>query len=177
MIITGGTGAFLGVRGQAGHISMAPRVASVTEDPANRRANGGGTESIVLQLLPMFRPEIVMTSGVPAVVHASDFSLVTAARPAKADEILTAYVTGLGPSAGVEYGQPFPASAAKTANSPVEVSVNGTPAEVLFTGGYPGAVDGYQVNFRLPAGVATGAATLQLTAGFIAGGQVTIAVQ
>jgi hypothetical protein len=33
-----------------------PRVASVTEDPANRRVNGGGVESIVLQLFPIFPP-------------------------------------------------------------------------------------------------------------------------
>src|SRR3984893_986230 len=45
LIITGGTGRFLGVRGQAGHTSpWTPPVRSVTEDPANRRVNGGGTE-------------------------------------------------------------------------------------------------------------------------------------
>jgi len=57
MIVTGGTGAFLGVRGQAGQTGpWTPRVASVTEDPANRRANGGGVQSLVLQLFPMFPP-------------------------------------------------------------------------------------------------------------------------
>ena len=54
MIITGGTGAFLGARGQAGQKGpWTPRLASVTEDPANRRVNGGGVESIVLQVFPM----------------------------------------------------------------------------------------------------------------------------
>ena len=53
LIITGGTGAFLGARGQAGHTGpWTPRVASVTEDPANRRVNGGGLVSIVLQVCP-----------------------------------------------------------------------------------------------------------------------------
>src|SRR5215470_12197281 len=57
MIVTGGTGAFLGVRGQAGQTGpWTPRVASVTEDPANRRVNKGGVESIVVQLFPMFPP-------------------------------------------------------------------------------------------------------------------------
>jgi hypothetical protein len=57
LIVTGGTGAFLGVRGQAGQTGpWTPRVASVTEDPANRRVNTGGVESIVLQLFPMFPP-------------------------------------------------------------------------------------------------------------------------
>jgi len=57
LIIIGGTGAFLGVRGQAGQTGpWTPRVASVSEDPANRRVNQGGVESIVLQLFPMFPP-------------------------------------------------------------------------------------------------------------------------
>jgi len=57
MIVTGGTGAFLGVQGQAGQTGpWTPRIASVTEDPANRRVNGGGVESLVLQLFPMFPP-------------------------------------------------------------------------------------------------------------------------
>jgi hypothetical protein len=56
LIVTGGTGAFLGARGQAGQTGpWTPRVASVTEDPAQRRVNGGGMESIVLQIFPMFR--------------------------------------------------------------------------------------------------------------------------
>jgi hypothetical protein len=57
MIVTGGTGTFLGVRGQAGQTgAWKPRVASVTEDPANRRINEGGSQSIVLQIFPMFPP-------------------------------------------------------------------------------------------------------------------------
>ncbi len=56
LIVTGGTGAFLGVRGQAGQAGpWTPRVASVTEDPANRRVNGGGVVSIVLQLFRLER--------------------------------------------------------------------------------------------------------------------------
>jgi len=178
MIVAGGTGAFLGIRGQVGHVSWTPRVASVTEDPANRRAKGGGTQSIMLQLFPMFRPQIALTSGIPAVVHSGDFSLVTAAKPARAGEILSVFASGLGPTnPGVNLGQPFPASPLQSVNSPVGVSVNGNPADVLYAGGYPGAVDGYQVNFRVPAGTAPGMATLRLTAGFIAGDAVAIPVQ
>jgi hypothetical protein len=58
LIVAGGTGAFLGARGQAGQTGpWTPRVASVTEDPADRRVNGGGMESIVLQIFPMFRSD------------------------------------------------------------------------------------------------------------------------
>ena len=63
LIITGGTGAFLGARGQAGQTGpWTPRLASVTEDPANRRVNGGGVESIVLQVF-------AMVTGGPGAVH------------------------------------------------------------------------------------------------------------
>src|SRR5690242_4293063 len=34
---------------------------------------------------------------------------------------------------------------------PVEVTVNGKSAEVLAAVGYPGAIGGYQVNFRVPS--------------------------
>ena len=53
-------------------------------------------------------------------------------------------------------GQPFPSSPLASVNSPVEVTVNGKPAEVLSAVGYPGAVDGYQVNFRVPPDTAKG---------------------
>ena len=119
-----------------------------------------------------------MTAAGPAVVHASDFSLVTAAKPAKAGEILSLFANGLGPTRpGVDFGQPFPLNPPQTVNSPVDVTVNGTPTEVLYAGGYPGAVDGYQVNFRVPANATPGTVTFRLTAGFIPGGAVTIPLQ
>ena len=47
-VILGGTGAFLGVRGQTGNMVTAqtvnPRAASMAEDPANRRSTTGGRE-------------------------------------------------------------------------------------------------------------------------------------
>jgi uncharacterized protein (TIGR03437 family) len=178
MIVTGGTGAFLGARGQAGHISWAPRVASVTEDPANRRVNGGGAQSIILQLFPMFRPEILTVTGGPAIVHASNFELVTAANPARGGEILTLYATGLGPTTpAVPLGQPFPEAPLHLVNAPVDVTINGQPGEVLYSGGYPGAVDTYQVNFRAPSGIAAGTAVLRLTAAWISGFEVTIFIR
>lgn len=49
------------------------------------------------------------------------------------------------------------------------VAVNGETAEVLAAVGYPGAVDGYQVNFQVPADAAKGVASVQVTAAWIAG--------
>ena len=180
--ITGGTGVFLGVRGQAAHVTAGfpgPRTeASIAEDPANRRINGGGSGRMILQLVPMSSPEVVQTAAGPAVVHASDFTPVSTDKPAKSGEMLTLFATGLGPTKpGVDPGQPFTATPLQVVNAPVEVIVNGTPAEVLYAGGYPGTTNAYQVNFRLPAGLQPGTATLQVSTAWITGQAVKIATQ
>jgi uncharacterized protein (TIGR03437 family) len=181
-VVAGGTGAFLGVRGQGASVVLpgntGPRSASMTEDPAGRRAHGGGKVHFVYQLIPMTRPQIVATPNGPAVTHSNDFSLVTAAKPAKAGEILSLFATGLGPTRpSVGIGNAFPASPLAVVNSPLEVTVNGEPAEIVGAVGYPGAVDGYQVNFRIPADVALGTATIRLSAAWIPGDDIRIAVQ
>jgi hypothetical protein len=182
-VVTGGTGAFLGARGQAGTGDNPPGVApfrgaSITEDPANRRRNGGGSQQWVVHLIPMESPEIVMSSGGPAISHSSDFSLVTASKPAAAGEVLSLFARGLGPvKPGVDPGQPFPSSPLANVNSPVEVAVNGKAAEVLSATGYPGAVDAYQVNFRVPPDTAKGPASIQVSAAWISGAPVSIPVQ
>src|SRR5712692_10281869 len=110
--ITGGTGAFLGVRGEIEYVRLpadSPAV-SVTEDPARRRANGGGSQRFVMRLIPMTTPEIVN-------VWHSDFTPVTAAKPARVDEVLIVSARGLGPTRpGVDPGMPFPQSPAQIVN-------------------------------------------------------------
>ena len=181
--ITGGTGAFLGARGQMEIAASPPgvasqRAASITEDPANRRLNGGGTQRYVVHVIPMESPEIAMLPAGPAITHSSDFSLVTASKPAAAGEVLSLFATGLGPTVpAVDPGQPFPSSALAVVNSPVQVTVNGKATEVLSAVGFPGAVDGYQVNFRVPPDTAKGSASIQVSAAWIAGPAVGIAVQ
>lgn len=181
--VFGGTGAFLGLRGELVQRAQAletvpPRAASVVEDPAYRRINGGGTIRFYLHMLPLATPAIATTPGGPAVRHTDGFSLVTPSNPAAAMEILSLFASGLGPTKpGVNPGQPFPSSPAAVVNSPVDVTVNGTSAEVLAAVGYPGAVDGYQVNFRVPPDTATGVATIQISTAWIVGRAVNIAVQ
>jgi uncharacterized protein (TIGR03437 family) len=62
-------------------------------------------------------------------------------------------------------------------NSPVTVKVNGKTAEIVGAVGYPGSVDGYQVNFRVPPGITSGVASVQLTAAWIPGSAVSIMVR
>jgi uncharacterized protein (TIGR03437 family) len=193
LAIVGGTGAFLGARGQDG-TGVAPqgvpsRQASFAEDPANRRRNGGGRARFVLQVIPMFRPEVVMTSGVPAVFHGADLSPVTAAKPAAAGEVVILMATGLGPTRpGVDPGQPFPSSQLHVVNSPVDVIVNGASGGVISATGWPGRVDTYRVEFRVPPGTAAvdvgfpgvpsaPVATIQLSAAWIAGPSVNIPIR
>ncbi len=182
--IVGGTGAYFGAQGQKGGASnrlsstTPERTASITEDPAMRRHNGGGHIASILYLIPMSRPDVVITANGPAIAHASDFSLVSAAKPAAAGELLSLIARGLGPTTTVlDPGQPFPSRPLAVVNSPVTVSVNGKAAEILSAVGYPGAVDAYQVNFRVPSDVASGAATIQITTAWIPGAPVNIPVQ
>jgi uncharacterized protein (TIGR03437 family) len=126
----------------------------------------------------MSRPEIVMTTGGPAVTHSNDFSLVSASKPAAAGEVLSLFATGLGPTRpGLSPGEPFPSSPLAVVNSPIEVTVNGKSAEVLGAVGYPGTVDGYQMNFRVPPDTAKGTAAIHVSAAWIPGAPVNIQVQ
>ncbi|HWT79137.1 MAG TPA: hypothetical protein VN648_10085, partial [Candidatus Methylomirabilis sp.] len=91
---------------------------------------------------------------------------------------LSLFASGLGPiRPAVDPGQPFPASPLAVVNSPVTVTVNGEPAEVLAAVGYAGAVDAYQVNFRVPPDTAKGTAVIQVNAAWIPGPSVNITVR
>jgi uncharacterized protein (TIGR03437 family) len=180
--IIGGTGAFLGARGDFGQQvtaqTIAVRPASITEDPANRRKNGGGKVRWVFHIVSMSAPQIVATASGPAIVHANDFSPVTAAKPAAPGEILSVFATGLGPtSPGVDPGRAFPVSPLQPVTSPIGVTVNGKSAEVLAATGFPGSVDGYQVNFRVPSDAPIGSVTIQMSAAWIPGSSVSVPVQ
>jgi hypothetical protein len=180
--ITGGTGAYLGLRGQfvSGPLipgAIATRSGSIKEDPAKRRINGGGRAIFLLHLIPMTRPEIETTASGPSVFH-TDFSPVSTARPARAGEVLIVRASGLGPTLpGVDPGQSFPTEGVQQVNSPVEISLNGESAEVVNKIGWPGQLDTYRIDFRVPAKVAPGTGTLLLSAAWINGTPVNIPVQ
>lgn len=132
----------------------------------------------MLYVIPVSRPEIVLTANGAAVTHSNDFSLVSAPKPAAAGEVLSLFATGLGPTRTVlDPGQPFPSSPLAVVISPIDVTVNGKSAEVLAAVGYPGAIDGYQVNFRVPPDISPGTAIIQISAAWIPGAPVSIAVR
>jgi hypothetical protein len=176
--VIGGTGAFLGARGEAATIMNSHRPTSTLENPINRRTFPSGLWKMVIQLIATKTPEVVINSAGPVIVHSNNYSLVSAAKPAHAGEVLTLLASGLGPTRpGVDPGQMFTASPAQVANSPIGVLVNGKPGDVLYAGGYPNTVDYYQVNFRVPGDTAPGVASIQLSAAWVAGSGVNIPVQ
>lgn len=180
--IVGGTGAFLGAKGQMSARPGAmppipPRNASMTEDPARRRVHGGGRVLFAFQLIPMTLPAVSLTTAGPAVFH-GDFSPVTPARPASAGEVLILMATGLGPTRpSVNPGQPFPLDSLLEVNSPIEVHVGNREAEVVNKVGWPGAIDTFRVDFRVPAGTPAGLTRLRLTAAWVSGSEVQIPVR
>jgi uncharacterized protein (TIGR03437 family) len=182
LTITGGTGAFLGVRGQSAVTGgTGLRAASWSEDPANRRVNGGGTLRMIVHLIPMAWPEVLTLPSGPAVFHGSDFSPVTTEKPARPGELLILSVSGLGPvKPNLDPGKPFPPyedGKLHEANSPVDVSVDGRAAAVVNKIGWPSLTDVYRVDFVVPGGTAAGVATLSLSAGWINAPEVKIPVQ
>lgn len=184
LAVIGGTGAYLGVRGQLGTTGLSPdkppiRFASASEIPAFRRANGGGTLKFVVHLIIGSVPQVVeLGNNRPAVFHASDHVLVTNANPASPGEVLSMLVRGLGPTQpGVDPGSVFPREPLTLVNSPVEVLVDGAAAQVVFAGGEPGSVDVYSVDFRLPTSTKPGRPVIKIRTGFLNGIDFTIPVQ
>ncbi len=125
------------------------------------------------ELAPGATPVTVLLDGLPGntvtvdvapvspavfgVVHA-DFTAVSQDRPARAGDIVILLANGLGPvTRPVGTGQPAPAGPlALTLETPA-IRLDGRAAEVLFSGLTPGFVGLYQVNVRIPAGIAAGA--------------------
>lgn len=184
--VTGGTGAFYGVRGQlstAQLTQLRPRggsgSASVTEDPSKRRTFGNGTRiRIVLKLTPMAFPRVQGLPETPAIFHGADFTLVSPARPASPGELLIIQATGLGATVpGVDPGRPFPAEPLQEVSAPLEVQVNGKPAAVINKIGWPGRTDVYRVDFRLPSDITPGLAAIQLIAAWIPGPETRIPIR
>lgn len=112
----------------------------------------------MLHLIPMTWPEVMTIPTGPAVFHTADCSPVTPDKPARAGELLTMSVTGLGPTnPGLDPGKPFPAL-----------------MEELRC---PGLHNDYRVDFRAPEGTAAGMAALGLSVAWINGPEVKIPVQ
>jgi adhesin/invasin len=99
--------------------------------------------------------------------------------PAAAGSVIQIFATGLGATnPAIAAGQPGPSSPplASTVSTPL-VTINGNSAPVGFSGLAPGYVGLYQVNATVPAGTASGAASLQIQINGQSSNTVTVAIK
>lgn len=103
-------------------------------------------------------------SGAGAVLHSSDFSLVSNESPARAGELLFVYCTGLGAvKTTVNAGDSTPSDPpAETVYAPA-VSIAGLSAPVTYSGLAPGFAGLYQIKTQVPVGLPTGNRPMQIT--------------
>ena len=112
----------------------------------------------------------------PSVFH-SDGRAVTRQRPAKRGEAVMSMMKDLGDTQPASSGQPFPRNPLAQVTSPIEVRVDGRPAEIWVKIGWPGMVNRYRVDFRIPKSVRPGMPHVDVTSSNVSGLGMPIAVR
>ncbi|MFN0170597.1 MAG: putative Ig domain-containing protein [Bryobacteraceae bacterium] len=112
------------------------------------------------------KPGIAANPDAIAIAQFADGSPVKAGAPAKAGDVITLFLAGLGATTvDVPAGSVSPADPPALAVTPVSVTIGGQVAEVAFAGLTPGLVGVYQVDLRIPEGLPPGVAEVILTQG------------
>ena len=131
---------------------------------------GAATSSTITVPVTPFSPGIFIVdynANTGAIVHAADYSLVTAANPAKPGETLAIFATGLGAvNQNVTSGVAAPSVPpyAYTTSTP-SVTIGGVAKTPSYSGLAPGYVGLYQLNVAVPSGLAAGTASVQINIG------------
>jgi uncharacterized protein (TIGR03437 family) len=102
--------------------------------------------------------------GSAVVLHAESFLPVSILDPARPNDYLAIFATGLGAvQPSIESGSAAPSvePLARTVGTPL-VTIDGIPAEVIYSGLTPGMVGLYQVNIQVPAGIQSGMQTVEI---------------
>ena len=95
-------------------------------------------------------------NGQAVVTVGNSAVLADAAHPVRAGDSIVIYCSGLGAvSPAVAAGTPAPSPPSRTTAVPT-VTIDGIPAEVVFSGLSPGYAGLYQINAKVPAGVPPG---------------------
>jgi uncharacterized protein (TIGR03437 family) len=110
-----------------------------------------------LNIVPATPGVAAFANGGIVAQHNSDFSLVTAANPAKPGEVIIMYLAGLGATnPPVASGMPAPSNPPASVTLPVALTVDNQNPKIYFAGLTPGAAGLYQIDFAVPANVSTG---------------------
>ena len=122
-------------------------------------------------------PILDSASGLGAVVKNSDYSLITAANPARTGDVIVIYSTGLGQTTpAMKTGVPLPASGGFSSTAPVTVQIGTQNATVLYSIGSPGFAGLYQTAVTVPSGV-TGTVPVVLKTGSTSSNPASITVR
>ncbi|MES1257755.1 MAG: hypothetical protein ABUS51_04965, partial [Acidobacteriota bacterium] len=126
-------------------------------------ANGALTTPDTVQLSGTSPGVAADPGGLVQAMHL-DGSAVTEDAPAAPGEILVMLGAGLGlTDTPVADGDPSPSTPLANAVSMPSLTIDGTPAAILFAGLQPGTVGIYQINFTVPATAKNGDLTLVLS--------------
>ncbi len=141
---------------------------------------GQSTNPITVDVAPTAPSVFTVNAGGTgeAVAFNSNGTVNSASNPAKANSIVTIFITGAGATTPPSQDGSLASTPLPLPNAQVNVAIGGKPATVDYAGGSPGTVDGViQVNATVPGGLPAGAATLIVQVGNAASqGNVTIAV-
>jgi hypothetical protein len=122
-------------------------------------------------------PVVVTEWGRPALFH-SNWTPVTRQHPARRGEAVISKAADLGDTEPLApHDKAFPQSPLLNVASPVQVSVDGKPAEVLLKVGWPQMVNRYRVDFRIPKEVRPGAPAVAVTCCGTTGPSIPIPVE
>ena len=121
------------------------------------RAGGAASNTARIPILPT-QPGVFFDSATSmGAITVAGTGQVTSVRPVAAGEYVEIYTTGLGAVQTLNSGL------RETLIKP-QVVIAGVPAEVAFSGLTPGYSGLYQINARIPVGVASGLQTVAITA-------------
>jgi uncharacterized protein (TIGR03437 family) len=113
--------------------------------------DGGQASNTVLLNIRNAAPGIFTYSGNRAVVENQDYSVNTPGNPARAGDVVTAYLTGPGTvNPPVATGSPAPSGTLSSVSAPYSFTIGGVQAEVDYFGLTPGFFGLYQANLKVP---------------------------
>lgn len=128
--------------------------------------DGVANSNVVTVPLAQYAPTIFQAAGIVAAVDATTGSIITAANPARAGDVVELYANGLGPvNNQPNSGDPAPVTQPlATTKSQPTVTIGGQNAAVSYSGLNPGNPGLYQINVTVPA-VGSGNQTVTLSIG------------
>ena len=139
------------------NVQVPAELASNQQYPILVSVNGAITVPDQLNMVTLQAGVDSFIDGTLVAQHSADFSLVSAASPAKPGETLVIYLLGMGATnPPVASGQPAPSNPLAMVTVQPTITVGGQSAHVDFAGLAPGFAGLYQIDFDVPATASSG---------------------